>query len=197
MSRRAGMRPEETRRLLLQATLEMLSERGVAGIRVSEIAKLAGVSTGAIYSQFDSKADLLAAAVRENAPTVVAEHVAAGAHSSVLELFAEIGRSLPRRGAELGPLLLDMIASGIFETGISDLVARPFVENEHVTVAAIRGAQEDDEIDPTLDAAALGRLLSMLSLGALVTGALRFEPVDQGAWEAVVERLLKAAASGA
>lgn len=193
MSRRAGIDPAETRRMLLDATLEVLREQGVRGLRVSEVAKRAGLSTGAIYSQFSSKADLVAAAVRENAPAVIAEHVASGAHSSVLELFDEVGRSLPSRGTELGPLLLDMIASGIFEEGISELVAEPFVASEQVTVQAIRHAQADGEIDSALDAEALGRFLSMLSLGSLVIGALDFSPVDTQAWEQIVGRLLEAA----
>lgn len=193
MSRRAGIDPAETRRMLLDATLEVLREQGVRGLRVSEVAKRSGLSTGAIYSQFSSKADLLVAAVRENAPAVIAEHVSSGAHSSVLELFDEVGRSLPARGTELGPLLLDMIASGIFEEGIAELVSEPFVASEQVTVAAIRHAQADGEIDSALDAEALGRFLSMLSLGALVIGALDFSPVDTEAWEQIIGRLLEAA----
>lgn len=193
MSRRAGIDPAQTRRMLLDATLELLGERGVRGLRVSEVAERAGLTTGAIYSQFSSKADLLIAAVRDSVPAVIAAHVASGDHSSVLDLFAEVGRSLPERGTELGPLLLDMIASGIFDVGISDLVTEPFVENEQVTVAALRQAQADGEVDPGLDAEALGRFLSMLSLGALVTGALDFAPVDTDAWNGIVLRLLEAA----
>ena len=54
--------PAATRRALLDATLSLLAERGESGIRVTEVARRAGTTTGAIYSHFRDRAELLAAA---------------------------------------------------------------------------------------------------------------------------------------
>ena len=48
---------------LLSAAAEVFAERGYDGAGVAQIARRAGVTTGAIYSRFAGKADLLAAAL--------------------------------------------------------------------------------------------------------------------------------------
>lgn len=187
------MSAAETRRRLMEATVALLVEQGVRGVRVSEIAARADVSTGAIYSQFSSKSDLLITAVREHAPMVIAEHLASGEHSSILELFAEVGRSLPERAAELGPLLLEIIVAATHDEEIAALVGAQFAENETNSTVAIRLAQNAGEIDGSIDAAALGRFLSMVSLGSLVTAALSLPDVDTEAWGTLIGRLLDSA----
>lgn len=193
MSRRAGVSPADTRRALLDATIDLLAERGVRGLRVSEVARRAGVSTGAIYSQFESKTALVMAAVRDRTPLVIAEHVASGDHASVLELFAAVARSLPERAADIGPLLLEVVVSAARDPDIAGLVTDQFGANEANSITAIRLAQEEGEIDPTLDPVALGRLLSMISLGSLVTTTLGLPAVEESAWDTIVRRLLDAA----
>jgi AcrR family transcriptional regulator len=54
--------PAATRKALLDATLSLLAERGETGVRVTEVARRAGTTTGAIYSHFRDRAELLAAA---------------------------------------------------------------------------------------------------------------------------------------
>lgn len=51
-----------TQRAVLAATLELLGEGGEPAVRVAEVARRAGVTTGAIYSNFDSREGLIAAA---------------------------------------------------------------------------------------------------------------------------------------
>lgn len=52
-------RKERTRRQLLQAAMELVAEKGFASVSVMEISERAGLSTGAIYSNFRSKEALL------------------------------------------------------------------------------------------------------------------------------------------
>jgi len=58
-------RREATRRALLDATLQALVERGVAGTTTTAVCQLAGVSQGALFKHFDTKAELLAAAAED------------------------------------------------------------------------------------------------------------------------------------
>ncbi|HET6835799.1 MAG TPA: helix-turn-helix domain-containing protein, partial [Acidimicrobiales bacterium] len=46
---------------LVTAAAEVFAERGYEGARVQEIVRRAGLSTGAIYTNFRNKADLLLA----------------------------------------------------------------------------------------------------------------------------------------
>src|SRR3954471_5996047 len=61
--------PSDTRQRLLDAATEVFIEKGYEGTRVAEIARRAGLTTGAIYGNFGSKADLLTAALAEGCST--------------------------------------------------------------------------------------------------------------------------------
>ena len=66
MGRIAGVTAAETRERLLQAAADVFAERGYDGTRVADIATAAGVSNGALYAHFPSKADLLVDALGED-----------------------------------------------------------------------------------------------------------------------------------
>lgn len=50
---------------IIQATLELTHEKGLAGIRMSELAKRAGIATGSLYTYFEDKQDILLSVDRE------------------------------------------------------------------------------------------------------------------------------------
>lgn len=54
-----GGKRERTRAALVAATLELIAEKGFAAASLEEIAARAGMTKGAIYSNFRSKGDLL------------------------------------------------------------------------------------------------------------------------------------------
>lgn len=56
-------RREATRSALLGAAVESLMEHGVAGFTTSDVVRRAGLSNGALFRYFPTKADLLAATV--------------------------------------------------------------------------------------------------------------------------------------
>lgn len=60
--RRKQARPQE----LVDAALQLFTEQGFAATKLSDIAKAAGVSKGTIYLYFQSKEDLLKAAVQRS-----------------------------------------------------------------------------------------------------------------------------------
>ena len=54
----------ETRPRILEATWRLMEERHGQGVRMSDVAKAAGVSRQAVYLHFDSRAELLVATAR-------------------------------------------------------------------------------------------------------------------------------------
>ncbi len=60
-----------TRQALLEATIDAVVARGYAGATVAVIADYAGVSQGALFNHFDSKADLFGAAVEYVFPRLI------------------------------------------------------------------------------------------------------------------------------
>jgi AcrR family transcriptional regulator len=62
---------QRTRAALIEATLALVEERGFAGVTLSEVAQRAGVTKGAIFSNFRGKGELLWAAAGTKAWYVV------------------------------------------------------------------------------------------------------------------------------
>ena len=79
MGRIAGVTAAETRERLLRAAADVFAERGYDGTRVADIATAAGVSNGALYAHFPSKADLLVDALRTHGRRLLADLFAARA----------------------------------------------------------------------------------------------------------------------
>jgi len=67
--RRKAERPQE----LLEAALTLFTEKGFAGTRTEEVAKLAGVSKGTLYLYYPSKEELFKAVVRTYLTAVIRE----------------------------------------------------------------------------------------------------------------------------
>lgn len=67
---------EDVRARLLTAAQQEFRVRGYAGARVTEIARVAGFTKGAVYSNFDSKQGLFAAMLAEGADVLVADLLA-------------------------------------------------------------------------------------------------------------------------
>jgi AcrR family transcriptional regulator len=60
MSRRAAA-AEETRRRIVEATFQVHAEQGIAGARIDDIARRAGVAIGTLYRHFPSYEELVSA----------------------------------------------------------------------------------------------------------------------------------------
>src|SRR5256885_10150691 len=85
--------PATTRDRILAAAAEVFAERGYEGAAVSDIARRAGFTTGAIYGRFRDKAELLLEVVRgvlesQQEAAVVAAQGAQGGDLS--KRFAEL-----------------------------------------------------------------------------------------------------------
>ncbi len=187
-----GVTSSQTRKELVEAAQRVLLARGYEGTRVSEIASEAGLTTGAIYNHFSSKADLLSAAIAERAPDVISELLQSGDGASVLEAIRRIGTLLPESTAILGPLVLEFVVTSTRDDDVARVVRPGFAAREAKMARAIRLAQASGDIDSELDAGALARLTTLLALGSLAAGALELAPVERSAWADVIGRMLDA-----
>lgn len=99
---------------------------------------------------------------------------------------------LPERVGELGPLLVEVIATATRDESIAELVRGQFLAGERATVTAIREGQEDGEVNADLDAEALGRFASIVSFGSLVAAALELPEIDERGWAGVIRLMVEA-----
>ena len=193
MGRRAGVSAEETRGLLLDAAMEVLLEHGYAGTRVSEIARKAGVTSGAIYNHFASKTELLTAAIEEQSPGAIEDLLGSGDPTAVLEAFGQIGRLLPEGRNVLGPTLLELIATSTRDPEVAAVVGEQFSTKERSAADLVRAAQDAGEVDHSIDADALVRFTTMVALGSVAVNALGLKHVDEHGWADIIDRMLASA----
>jgi AcrR family transcriptional regulator len=101
-------RLDAQRASILTAASELLAERGYAGCSMAAVARRAGVAAGTVYTQFPSKADLVAELFRNIVSREVeAVHAAAQTGTAaertaaVIETFAGRALKQPRRAYAL------------------------------------------------------------------------------------------------
>ena len=193
MGRVAGVTATETRERLLRAAADAFGRQGYDGTRVADIAASAGVSNGALYAHFGSKAELLVGALRAHGRRHLAEMFDADPSRSVAEMLLAIGRRLRHRPDAGGYLLVEALVAARRD----DDVARPMRdymgERADWLAQLIRTAQANGELDPDVSAAALAHFCLLLTMGsALVTP--ESHAVDENEWAELLTRLMAALA---
>ncbi|HEY0436696.1 MAG TPA: helix-turn-helix domain-containing protein, partial [Phenylobacterium sp.] len=89
MTQRRGDKRERTRAALIEATWAVIDETGFSGASLEAIARRAGMTRGAIYSNFPSRADLLLAAAGVRGLKINRDFSGPGTLREQLRRFAE------------------------------------------------------------------------------------------------------------
>jgi AcrR family transcriptional regulator len=191
MGRIAGVTAAETRERLLRAAAEVFAERGYDGTRVADIAATAGVSNGALYAHFGSKADLLVAALRAHGPRLLARLFAADPDRSIADLLVTVGRQLPRRRAAAGYLIVEALVAARRDEDVARPM-RDYVDERADWIAGlVHVGQAAGELDPAVSPDALAHFCLLIAMGsALVTPDLH--AVDDTEWAALLARVVTA-----
>lgn len=88
---RGRPRSEKAEQAILAATLKMIGEHGVAGTTIEGVAAEAGVGKTTIYRRWETKTELIVAAVSQLAPPAI-EFPDTGSLESDLKLLADLQR---------------------------------------------------------------------------------------------------------
>lgn len=136
-TRRRGDKRERTRAALIEATWAIIEEQGFSGASLEAIARRAGMTRGAIYSNFPSRSDLLLAAAGVRGLKISRDFSGPGTLREQLRRFAEgLTEALPdARGTQrwhaefmvhiaADPALREHIAEGF--GGLFDDMAHQF-----------------------------------------------------------------------
>ena len=189
MGRIAGATAAETRERLLRAAADVFAERGYDGARVADIARAAGVSSGAMYAHFASKAELLVGALRAHGQGQLADMLAADPDRSVTDMLLITGRGLPRRRGVRCYLIVEALAAARRDPDVAAAM-RQYVGEDAGWLAGLMGvAQAAGEIDPVLSPDALAHFCILLAIGsALVSPGLH--AVGDQDWAALLARVV-------
>ncbi|HET6470754.1 MAG TPA: TetR family transcriptional regulator [Pseudomonadales bacterium] len=158
---------------LIEAAIDEFSRNGYAATTLADIARRAGVTTGAVYAHFDGKLDLLLEALGLR----TADHfidVAVDAGKVPAAQFTQalaqglVSASFGRRAL----ILLDVIAFARRDPEAAKALKRMVAVRHEAFERMTRAGVDSGFIDPTLPYDELARLVSGLAFGMLVQRAL-------------------------
>jgi len=187
----AALPDPSTRERLLAAAVEVFVEQGYEGARLQDIARTAGLTTGAVYANFRDKGELLFAAIGARAGAEVDALLAEAHDREPRALLEMLGNQLvqPRRQP---PLLIDAIAAARRDDDLAAALRERLGARADVLSGIVDRAKVDGSIDPALDSATFARFGITLAMGALVLRTLDVDAPPEGAWHDLISRLLDA-----
>ena len=182
-------RPRDARadRAILEATFELIAERGVHGFRTDDVAARAGVGKGAIYRRYRSKDELVTAAI---AGLVNEEIVVPDTGSTRADLLALMREAVALyRGSLPGRLMPNLVSAMAERPELARAVREGFLIRRRLALTEVlrRGVERGD-LRPDLDLElVLDVLGGPLFYRLLITGG----PLDEQLAEGVTELILR------
>jgi AcrR family transcriptional regulator len=185
VGRRAGLTREDARRAILDSASTEFAERGYEGARLARIATAAGLSPGAIYNHYRTKADLLMAVVHRSAGQSLLRLLEGREKEHPVSVIA---RSLGQVSGE-APLVAELILAARRDAEAAEVLKGQLSGAEQRIAEGVRSAQAAGQLDGQLDPDVVARFSVMVGLGAVLVGAAELTPSDQGEWTKLILRM--------
>ncbi|MCC5951500.1 MAG: TetR/AcrR family transcriptional regulator [Acidimicrobiia bacterium] len=191
MGRIAGVTAEETRAKVLASAASVFARKGYDGASIAQIAADAGVTGGAIYSHFPSKAELFVAALHAHGAREVDNLLDVdGPPHEAISMIRDRGLLLVGKRDAQSSLIVEAIVAAKRHPDVAALLAVHFTANEAKLAARLEAAQAAGALDGTVPVEAVSRFLVMLSLGALLLRAMDLPQVDEDDWSTLITDLV-------
>ena len=181
-----------TRERLIDAATGVFATHGYEGTRLQDVARAAGLTTGAVYSNFRNKGELLFEAIGTRSATEIDDLLRAVQGATLPAALRDIGRRIVERDARA--LLLDAIVAARRDPDLAEHLRERAESREAWLAGVAREAQSEDALDAAVDPDVLARLCTTIALGSLVIRALDLPMIDPDAWGDIVDRLVDSVA---
>jgi len=191
---------DATRDRLLDAAAAVFAEKGYDRAGVQEIARRAGLTTGAIYGRFTGKADLLQAAIEAHTTDELDELFAQrrfeGHASDILRTVGShlVTNDCPDGDHAEGALLLEAFVAARRDPEVRSQLGRLIEDRASFLGELVEEAKVDGSIDPDLDTKSLVFFCHAVGLGFLLYDAISMSLPDAAPWEQLINRLVGAVA---
>ncbi|MDD3685546.1 MAG: TetR/AcrR family transcriptional regulator [Bacteroidales bacterium] len=151
---------------ILQVSLELISEKGIQGLTIKNIASKIGTSEPAIYRHFENKIEILLKILdsfKKLSEDVIKEELSRKASS--IEKISNIYRKHFEEFSRNPSLVAVIFSEEIFanETILIDRISGIMKENEKIIISIIETGQSENEIKANMPAA----MLSVVIMGSL------------------------------
>ncbi len=191
MGRKPGVAAAETKAALLEAAAKVFARRGYDGASISEITSEAGLTSGAVYAHYTSKAELFNATLEAYAERDL-DQLIGRAGAELVDAIIAVGATIDRREPTEVSLLISAIVAARNDPEVARLLLDGLAARERMFRGMVGSAQESNALTGDLSPAAISRFCLMIAMGSLVVEALGIEPVEHGEWTALIERLVAA-----
>jgi AcrR family transcriptional regulator len=184
---------DDTASRLVRAAIEVFTEKGYDGAGVAEIARRAGLTTGAIYSRFTGKAQLLSAAIGASGLGELDRLFAQQDYRGrATDLLATVGSHLldPGRTSNRA-LLLEAFTAARRDPEVADVLRRHLALRADQLGQLIDDSKADGLIDADLDTAAVVHFIHAVGLGFVLFSAVGAEQPNPQAWEHLLGHLIE------
>ena len=187
--------PEDTARRVLEAAAAEFVERGYDGAVISDIARRAGVSSGAIYPRWPHKNDLMLAAVEHLLEQLRPERRIEDLgldELTVPELFEAWGAHLLTSDS-VRDVLVQVFGSARSNTAIQERLQHFLDEQADDLRRLVERAKDEGSCDPEHETAAVALMIHAIGIGThlVLSGGLsdRLVPSEQG-WVALMAHVI-------
>ena len=179
---------------LLDAAAEVFCERGYDGTTVAEVARRAGLTTGAIYANFRDKAELLLKTIERATSAAVFDMEAARAAGATaadrLLLMARRMVSEPDSTERL--LFVEMFSAARRHPEVGRRVTEALSAMESELAKLMDKARSDGDVDPRWESAVLARFCLALGVGFTQLAVAGLPDPDAAEWVSLAARIIAA-----
>jgi AcrR family transcriptional regulator len=185
-----GSKAQATRAMLIELAAELFSEQGYGQTSIRDIARRASLTTGAVYGQFQNKADLLVEAINSRtANELEAPSVLPGEISHVQTLARQAYQYPKRR--RLRALIVQGAAASLTDQETRDRLRDEQLVHLNEWVAGYERERHRLGIDDSVDIQAAVLYTWAAEVGLGVLEAVGIQPKSRRGWSDVTERFAR------
>ena len=189
---------DDTRARLVDAAAEVFAEKGYDRAGVQEIARRAGLTTGAIYGRFTGKAELLQEAIKsrttDELDDLFASHAFDGRATDILKI---VGAHLVTQcDDDEGALLLEAFVASRRDPEVRASLQHVLDERSARLAELVEAAKVDGSIESSFDTESIVTFCHAVGLGFLLFDVLTSPLPQPQPWEQLITRLVSSLAPG-
>ena len=186
----------DTRDRLINAAIEVFLEKGYGGARVSDIARRAGYTAGALYVHFPSRSALLGEAIMREGNRFINEILnpledAVAGDGSLSRVLAEFSTTST---GSFDTLIMFALANASREPAAREMLAATLERLEDSTVRQLNVGVTAGVLDPALDVDAIRTFFSSWILGVVVHRAVQLPGAELEGMRDLILRLTRSLA---
>ena len=182
--------------LLIKAAAEVFAERGYAGAGVAEIARRAGVTTGAIYSRYSGKSELLLEALKRSFVLHLGDAIASAlSGENRAENFDQDGVGIRSIGLLANDewkghdaLFLEAVVASRRDEEIATMLSQRLETAGTFLAKRIDMQKANGPVDSSFDTDALKTYALAMRMGFSVLRSLNYEMPDPDEWQTVLNQ---------